>query len=114
LPDWKTLGEAAVGRELKTEKRQGVEHYVVGQHHVEIEPQEDPNVRVATFSFCSPMGVVLMPIVKVGDGEWEPGLPVYRLVGIGMDFGLRPVPPCFELSDEAKEIITKAEAEARG
>jgi hypothetical protein len=111
---WKTLGEAAAERELETERRDGAEHYVVGQHHVKIEPEEDPNVRVAVLTFCSALGVVVMPLAKVFDGEWEPATPYFRLVGIGMDFGVRPLPPCFALSDATKETIAAAEKEAEG
>ncbi|MGH2936922.1 MAG: hypothetical protein ACRDPE_02250 [Solirubrobacterales bacterium] len=109
---WKTLGEAAIERELETEQRLGTEHYVVGQHHVKIEPREDPNILVAVLTFCSAMGVVIMPLVKVMDGEWEPAVDRFRLVGLGYDYGLRQIPPRFALSDEVKEAIAAAEEEA--
>ena len=53
MAEWKTLGEALVERELETEIRQGVEHYVEGQRHIAIEESPDPNLKLATLSFVS-------------------------------------------------------------
>lgn len=84
-----TKGEAFVGRELKKEKRAGVDHYVLGQHHAELAGPPEGGMEIATCSYCSMLGVVSFSMVRVNGGEWELAIPKCRILGLATDYGIR-------------------------
>lgn len=106
---WTTRGEAFLGRELKKERRAGVDHYVVGQHLAEKDEMEsgDPNIEVAVLSYVSTLGAVRLPVVRVFGGEWEPALRKCRVAGLSMDYGIRNLPDDWELTEEMKAALAK-------
>lgn len=108
--EWPTKGEAYVGHELRREKRAGVDHYVSNQIHARLEPQEDPNIRVAILDYTGQMGaVVIVPVVKMMGGEWEKALPFCRVVGLDVYYGPRPLPEDWKPSDEMLAALKEAE-----
>lgn len=51
----KTAGERFVGRKLAIERRAGVDHYVMGQHHAELAGPPEGGMRVATYEPFIPL-----------------------------------------------------------
>lgn len=109
--EWETKGEAIVRRELRKEKRAGVDHYVVGQYFAEEVEPEDPRegeeVRAALLSYVTRLGVVCVPMVKEEGEDWKPLARAFRVAGLGVDYGPRPLPDGWELSDEMKAALAK-------
>jgi hypothetical protein len=110
--EWETRGEAMVRRELRTEKRSGVDHYVVGQYHAEEvepdDPREAEEVRAALLSYVTHLGVVCVPMVREeGAEEWTPIARAFRVAGLGVDYGPRPLPDDWELNDEMKAALAR-------
>jgi hypothetical protein len=110
--EWKTRGEAMVRRELRTEKRAGVDHYVLGQYHAEEVEPEDPRegeeVRAAILSYVTHFGVVAVPMIREeGEEGWKPMARAFRVAGLGVDYGPRPLPDDWELNDEMKAALAK-------
>lgn len=103
--EWKTRGEAAVGRELRTEKRAGVDHYVEGQVHAELQGPEEGGILVAQLTFVNRIGVCLLAMVSVDGREWEPAVRGYRCVGLGMDYGMCSLPDCWKPTKEMIEAL---------
>lgn len=106
---WETLGEAFVERELRKEKRAGVDHYVVGQYDALLagEPGEEGYGDAVILTYVSHLGVVMVVLVEKG-GLWLPVISKYRVVGLTMDYGLLDLPEDWEASDEMKAAIEKA------
>lgn len=109
-----TYGEAFAERELRKERRAGVEHYVVGQHHAEAIEPDDPREAegdvAAVLTYCSPLGLVGVPMVKPEGGDWEPLVQFCRLLGLGVDYGTKPLPEDWVLTDEMREALDQAVA----
>lgn len=105
---WATVGEAYLERELKKERRAGVEHYVVGQHKAEV--VEEDGQKAAILSYVSSLGVTTVVLVKKGP-YWLPVHNWARVVGLSVDYGLKPLPDDWELTDEMKAAIDAAEKE---
>lgn len=112
---WETKGEAIVRRELRKEKRSGVDHYVLGQHFAEEvepeDPREDEELRAALLSYVTVFGVVCVPMIKEGSEDWKPMAGACRVVGTRVDYGPRSLPDDWELSDEMKAALAKLDDE---
>jgi hypothetical protein len=109
---WETRGEATVERELRKERRTGVDHYVVGQYHAEEvepdDPRESEEERAAILSYVTQFGVVAVPMVKEeGEGDWKPLARACRVCGLDVDYGPRPLPDDWELNDEMKAALAR-------
>ncbi|HEV2789885.1 MAG TPA: hypothetical protein VGV69_01130 [Solirubrobacterales bacterium] len=103
-----TRGEAAVGRHLEKEKRQGTEHYKRGQHHAELAGPPEGGMEIASCSYCSGLGVVMFSMVRVDGGKWELALPKCRIVGLSVDYGIRDFPPG-AVPPAMEEVLAKLE-----
>lgn len=111
MPSFTTRGEAFLGRELRREQRAGVEHYALGQHLAQREGTED-GLEVARLSWVSPLGAVGMVVVRPErGGDWRPAALMARVVGLSMDYGMRRLPPTFELTEEMQEALAKLDDE---
>lgn len=109
---WETRGEAAVARELRTEKREGVDHYVPGQVHAELQGPEEGGILVAQLSFVNRVGVCMLAMVSVDGREWEPAVRGYRCVGLGMDYGMSGLPDCWEPTEEMLAALNALKEES--
>lgn len=106
-----TEGEAFLGRKLEREKREGIDHYAIGQHLAEREGAKEGGMSIARLSWVGPLGAVSMAVVKLDGGDWEPALKKIRVVGLSYDYGIRTLPPDFELTPEMKAALARLEEE---
>lgn len=107
-----TYGEAFAERKLRKENRAGVEHYVIGQHAASMIEPDDPREAegdvAAILTYCSALGLVGVPMVKPECGDWEPLTPFCRVLALGVDYGTRPLPDNWELTDEMRAVLDEA------
>ena len=103
----KTAGEIFLERDLEKERRAGVEHYVAGQLRCE-EVTRDDEGRAALISGVLPLGAFRMVLEETEDG-WKAVPGMFRVVGLSMDYGIQPVPPCYEPSEEILKLIEEAD-----
>jgi hypothetical protein len=96
-----TAGEQLVRRELQSEMRLGVEHYVIGQHGT----FTDDGLTFLTY--VNAMGhAVAIPLLEDGTP-----LGVAQSAGHVHVYGIKPLPQDFELSDAMKRAIEEAKGE---
>lgn len=102
-----TLGEMIVFRDLETETRAGVPHYVPGQHKARIVKE------LAQLTYVDVSGQALLIIVKKDkDGDWVMAAPTGIRVG-QFYVELVQFPRSFRLTDKMVDCLRATEAEAR-
>lgn len=109
MPDLTTAGEILVKRELRKEKRAGVEHYVTGQHVAKRVEPGGPGVEMAAeLSYVDVMGHAVLVECVYHDGGWTP-------VVLARAGQVHAYPPClaskagFELSEKMVETLREIE-----
>lgn len=107
--NYETRGEAFLDRHLRTENREGVDHYVPGQALAQREGEKAGGMSVARLSYCTAFGAVSLAVIKQDGGDWEIPIAKFRVVGLEVDYGIRDLPEDFELSDEHKAALAKLE-----
>lgn len=111
-PEFPTLAEAFVGRALEKERRAGVDHYVEGQHHAELQRAPEEGMAVAQLQWVNALGLAVTVVVKMlPDGEWETAVPSARMLGLSFDYGMQALPADFKLNDGMKAALAKVDQE---
>lgn len=106
--NFKTAGEAFVGRELKGDGR----HFTPGQMSAKYVCDEE--ALFAFLTWVNSMGhVVAMLVCKKKDGDWEPALGTYREAGQGVVYPEKKLADDYELKDGTKRFLNEAEASWR-
>lgn len=108
MTQWKTYGEALLERELKTEKREGVEHYVQGQGEATFFTEEE-GVAFVHYGSVNAMGYAIrMLYAREPDGHWMAVAAWRSGVFTGpVEMG---IPACFEPNDELVAMLDAAYA----